>query len=230
MPNCRARTSGPSETRQSGQSNVGVAAHICAAAAGGARFDPDLTPEQRASHENGIWLCQTHAKLVDDDAAHYPKELLFAWKIAAEERAREAQGRPTLKDAGGSRRLVAFQATVKGPREQLQQDVERFLINIGAPVAWGPHYDLVRMVVYEIALNALEHGASPLVELESKAGVVALRDAGKRFGLEDLRAGGSGGHQALTHPTPLAGGHFLLVFTVQPNKNDEFILKHNVYG
>src|SRR5207248_10879375 len=166
------------------------------AALGGARFDPDLTPDQRASRQNGIWLCQTHAKLVDDNAGRYPRQLLLAWKGAAEERAREAQGRPTLKDAGGSRRLVPFHATLKGSRQELQSDVERFLVDIGAPVAWGHHYDLVRMVIYEIALNAVEHGASPTVELESKAGVVVIRDAGTRFGLEELRAGGRGGHQA----------------------------------
>ena len=35
--------------------NIGVAAHICAAAQGGPRYDASITPEERKSFENGIW-------------------------------------------------------------------------------------------------------------------------------------------------------------------------------
>jgi hypothetical protein len=80
------------------------------------------------------------------------------------------------------------------------------------------------MVIYEIALNAIEHGASPNVELESKAGVVAIRDTGTRFGLEDLRAGGRGGHQAVKDLTMAASGTFSLVFMVSSDKNEWFIV------
>ena len=65
--------------------DVGVAAHITAAAEGGPRFDPSLTRQQRSSAENGIWLCQTHAKLVDSDSPRFTVELLRQWKAEAEE-------------------------------------------------------------------------------------------------------------------------------------------------
>jgi hypothetical protein len=76
--------------------NVGVAAHITAASQGGPRFDPSLTESQRASHENGIWLCQNCAKLIDNDVLAYPATLLQAWKREAEENAARAVGKSTL--------------------------------------------------------------------------------------------------------------------------------------
>lgn len=55
-PSCRRVTTGArSDTQRI--VNIGVAAHITAAAASGPRFDAALTVEQRRSVENGIWLC-----------------------------------------------------------------------------------------------------------------------------------------------------------------------------
>lgn len=70
--------------------NIGVAAHITAAAQGGPRYDPNLTPTQRRSAENGIWLCQNCGKLIDNDPRRYTAATLSAWKAAAEERARRS--------------------------------------------------------------------------------------------------------------------------------------------
>ncbi|HXK27228.1 MAG TPA: hypothetical protein VJ646_03125 [Candidatus Binatia bacterium] len=60
--------------------NVGVAAHITAAALRGPRYDSSLTCEERQHQSNGIWLCQTHAKLVDSDSEHFTVEMLRKWK------------------------------------------------------------------------------------------------------------------------------------------------------
>ena len=65
-PNCRKPTTGPQENNHKAI-NIGVAAHITAAAEGGPRYEPELTSEERKSSENGIWLCQNCAKLVDND-------------------------------------------------------------------------------------------------------------------------------------------------------------------
>ena len=56
--------------------NIGVAAHITAAAPGGPRYDATLTPEQRSSIENAIWLCQSCAALVDRDPVRFTVYLL----------------------------------------------------------------------------------------------------------------------------------------------------------
>jgi hypothetical protein len=66
--------------------NVGVASHITAAASGGPRYDSNLSSEQRRHQSNGIWLCQTHGKLVDSDSGHFTIEGLRGWKRLAEER------------------------------------------------------------------------------------------------------------------------------------------------
>lgn len=92
-PDCRAPTSGPSSEDPSAVANIGVAAHICAASPGGARYDPEMTPEQRSDIANGIWLCQNHAKLIDDDEIAFPASLLRDWKETAERMAfLEAKG------------------------------------------------------------------------------------------------------------------------------------------
>lgn len=82
-PNCRRTTSGP-QSDPKGTINVGVAAHITAASKGGPRFDRTITQEERKSDENGIWLCQTCAKLIDNDEGRYSADLLRQWKSLSE--------------------------------------------------------------------------------------------------------------------------------------------------
>jgi hypothetical protein len=88
-PSCQKVTCGPhSEVTRS--VNVGVASHITAAASGGPRYDQSLSQEERTSIENALWLCQTCAKLIDNDGQRYSVSLLKSWKISAEARALRA--------------------------------------------------------------------------------------------------------------------------------------------
>jgi hypothetical protein len=82
-PGCRQPTSGP-QADPKGSINIGVAAHITAASTDGARYDHTLTAEPRSAAENGIWLCQSCAKLVDNDAVRYTVQSLRDWKARAE--------------------------------------------------------------------------------------------------------------------------------------------------
>lgn len=82
-PECQAPTIGP-KMGEPGAQNVGVAAHIKAASPGFARYDDKQTPEARSSFENGIWLCQTHSKLIDHDANTFTVAMLHQWKQQAE--------------------------------------------------------------------------------------------------------------------------------------------------
>ncbi len=86
-PGCRRETSGPGLNPDS-TVNIGVGAHITAAAPGGPRYDTSLTKEQRSSAGNGIWLCQTCSTLIDKDDPRFPICLLAGWKVAAEAYAR----------------------------------------------------------------------------------------------------------------------------------------------
>jgi tetratricopeptide (TPR) repeat protein len=85
-PDCRRETSGPAISTDK-SINIGVAAHITAAAPGGPRFDSQLPPFQRSAGTNGIWLCQTCAKLIDSDVTQFTTSLLLEWKLSAERRA-----------------------------------------------------------------------------------------------------------------------------------------------
>lgn len=84
-PDCGILTRGAT-SNDDGTINVGFAAHITAASPDGPRYDPTLTSEQRKNHSNGIWLCGTHAKLVDSDEGHFTVEKLVKWKRLAERR------------------------------------------------------------------------------------------------------------------------------------------------
>jgi hypothetical protein len=85
-PSCRQPTSGPAED-PTGTINVGVAAHITAAASGGPRYDFSMTREQRVHIDNALWLCQKCAKLIDSDSSRFDLGTLFSWKASAEETA-----------------------------------------------------------------------------------------------------------------------------------------------
>ncbi|WP_318557303.1 hypothetical protein [Geobacter anodireducens] len=90
-PACRVPTTGPTTDPQK-FNNIGVAAHICAAAPGGPRYDVTMTSEQRKNIENGIWLCSSCSTDIDRDPTLYTKEILHQWKTEAERLAREEMG------------------------------------------------------------------------------------------------------------------------------------------
>jgi hypothetical protein len=83
---CKAPTAGPG-SKPDKFINLGIAAHIAAAAPGGPRYNPNMSSAERRSAENGIWLCQKCAKLVDSDPEKFPAELLRQWKWQAEQEA-----------------------------------------------------------------------------------------------------------------------------------------------
>jgi hypothetical protein len=83
-PACRRLTSGATSDGAA-EINIGVASHICAAAPGGPRYDAGITPEQRGSAENGIWLCQDHAHAVDAPDSKFTVQELREWKRLTDE-------------------------------------------------------------------------------------------------------------------------------------------------
>jgi hypothetical protein len=82
-PLCRRLTIRP----QSGSFSAvrqGKAAHISGAAPRSARSKSTMSDEECRSFENGIWLCDICARLVDDNRAEYPEATLRKWKTGAE--------------------------------------------------------------------------------------------------------------------------------------------------
>lgn len=82
-PRCRVVTWGP-RSDQAKSINVGVSAHITAAAPSGPRYDPAISETERVSTTNGVWLCQKCAKLIDNDPERYTVSVLRLWKEQAE--------------------------------------------------------------------------------------------------------------------------------------------------
>ena len=132
-PACKSPTVGAAEGHD-GIVNVGVAAHITAAAPGGPRYDPSLTREERRHQSNGIWLCQTHGKLVDSDSEHFTVGMLRAWKEAAEKQsfraivaphtARDRRGGPVSPDIADWERIETLGLP---PQDDLQSVTLRLL-------------------------------------------------------------------------------------------------------
>jgi anti-sigma regulatory factor (Ser/Thr protein kinase) len=58
----------------------------------------------------------------------------------------------------------------------------------------GRLYDLARVALSEVALNAALHGGARAINLRAGDGTVVIADSGSAFGLGDLLQGGYGGH------------------------------------
>ena len=121
-PECRQSTSGP-QMDPTGVVNIGVAAHISAASPGGARYEADLSPEQRADSSNGIWLCQTCAKLIDNDSIRFSRAVLEGWKRAAERAAAAAltQGKGVVNTSQSG--LAKAERLMPALLEEMREDL-----------------------------------------------------------------------------------------------------------
>lgn len=98
-PQCSTPTYGPGFSPSKSLSK-GVAAHITAAAEGGPRYDLNMSSEERKSINNGIWLCESCAKIIDSATSRYTVEVIERWKSMAEERARKALENPRIVNFG----------------------------------------------------------------------------------------------------------------------------------
>lgn len=98
-PQCRIVTNGAGI-------NIGVAAHIRAAAPLGPRYDATMSQEERRSYENGIWLCQSCSKMIDNDVNYFTIPRLNEWKCLSEEEARKAIGKKIFSEQSASDMLA----------------------------------------------------------------------------------------------------------------------------
>jgi len=195
-PSCRVSTIGPSDSRKGRVSNVGVAAHITAAAAGGPRYDAGMSSAERGSETNGIWLCAVHAKLIDDNEDRFTVKLLKEWKRAAEKSAWREMDR-----GGADALLLDHSVVVPGAQEDgpLREAVLAFFDDCGAAGVWkGGILSSVRLLAYEVLLNSFRHGGAGSVLLRSRKGVVHIEERGVPFGPRQLLAAdGRGGRASL---------------------------------
>lgn len=139
---CRKLTTGP-RTESPNIINIGVGAHITAASPGGPRYDLTLSSEQRESGENGIWLCQNCAKLIDSDPERYSVEVLRAWKANAEASALaelEGETPPQAIDFSAEMDVSYVKKEITGERHDYSLQVT--LTNCGTEPLGSYHIDL----------------------------------------------------------------------------------------
>lgn len=99
-PECRRSQIGPADADNNKSVNLGKAAHICAAASGGPRYDENQTPAQRSSIENGIYLCGACADLIDkNNGAGHPTDIVRGWKEDHEQWVRDRLNKGELDTA-----------------------------------------------------------------------------------------------------------------------------------
>jgi hypothetical protein len=134
FPGCDAVTIGPGHKNNKDVVKLGEAAHIHAAAKGGPRYDPSMTPNERKSIDNGVWMCRMHARIIDQDYVEYSAETLRQWKRQAENRTYNAlkiPGAKTLDDPTTiiqlGRDLVFFGKWVSANANYWMIEVNKFL-------------------------------------------------------------------------------------------------------
>ncbi len=105
FPDCKVRTTGPSQESSEAINDIGKAAHIHAASPGGPRYDSSMTQEQRRSIDNGIWLCATHADLIDRDVTRFSADEIRRWKREHERYIESTVGTPVGIDDRSHRNI-----------------------------------------------------------------------------------------------------------------------------
>jgi hypothetical protein len=120
-PRCRSLTVKP--TADGKTVSLGVAAHVCAAAPGGPRFDPAQTPEERASSDNAIWVCHNCSDRIDKDRANHSEELLRNWRQQHEAWVAEEDFVPGLPKFELS--TLGGLSVPHGPEQIVAEDLQR---------------------------------------------------------------------------------------------------------
>lgn len=155
FPTCRTPTVGATSDGES-EINIGTAAHICAASPGGPRYDEEMSPEERSSAKNGIWMCRDHGKAIDSKDPKFTVQQLREWKKQAEKdswrrvlRNEPARGPALTMDAHLAERirtaaeadLSVFRQTSKWPSTSVQLTLE--VDGFDEPVTTGVLADAV---------------------------------------------------------------------------------------
>ncbi len=104
---------------------LGKIAHICAAEAGGPRFEARMSNEERRAFDNLIVVCGRHHDVIDDpaNAALFPKEILRKHKMAHEGRFKEAERQLLAEFVDATQvNLPTYPKTLKGFAKALDVD------------------------------------------------------------------------------------------------------------
>lgn len=204
-PSCRVLTVGPSDEKATARSMTGVAAHIAGASdgPGSRRYDSAMTPDERSSIDNGIWLCQNHARLIDTDEMRFPATMLHHWRRLAELKCRIEQESGRAPDSSKlelrTEPLAANHIVVPGLgiENELIGDA---LEDCALDVIWGPEITYAaRDFLIEWTRNAFRHGLASKVRIDVSAHAITVDDDGEPFSPYLLIEEQGGGAAAARH-------------------------------
>jgi hypothetical protein len=151
-PDCRATTLAPSEADESRFIYTGRAAHIHSAAGRGSRPNSSLTPEERSSIGNGVFLCAICADMVDDNnGLDYPSETLRAWKAQHDEWVRSNLNKEIDREPATG---VHFNSTVSS-----SQQVAEFMRQGGEELVFRPVFGL-QLSLLILGVHGVDFGAA----------------------------------------------------------------------
>ena len=201
MEGCGKPTVGPSDESPSAVMQIGIAAHICAAAPGpGARrYDLNMTPEERADISNGIWLCSNCATMIDRDAATYTVEKLRNIKRRHEASCRVDPNRGSTDDFGDiiaiGPNIIGVGVIVGSGDARFRVRLKHFVIGTGNDlITFASDFSRVPPQDRYVLLNELGHGrtlsASPEVTKNGNDYEVQLAVGGgaSRLGFDAIGA------------------------------------------
>ncbi len=176
---CGQSTAGPSDESPTAVTNIGEAAHICAAAPGGKRYFASMTSAERKHIDNAIWLCRNHAALIDRDEALYTVDYLRQMKDEHEAtRAKEVQQPSGSRETYG---LIAVGPNIVCTGEILEVDGPSWSLSLkhfvsgdfNALIAFVDGFAHLATADQYILLNAIGDG-----RLLAKAPALSKRDIG----------------------------------------------------
>lgn len=149
-----------------------------------------MTTEERKSYENGIWLCRTHAALIDRDEKYFTIKMLKDWKEQAEKDSGEEiigitssiascklKVKLFYKDLEESRRWIALMKMQRGVRFDItnfpvqnnwEHNVEELVSLIGADIAT----ELIRI------LREIEEMKGGMMKENERIGIKRVADNG----------------------------------------------------
>jgi hypothetical protein len=193
FPQCPQATIGPSEEGPDRISNSGDAAHIVAASPGpGARRANKnrLSADQLKDIDNGIWMCATHARLIDRDEVTYTIAMLRLWRQIREQKAglRQQLGREIVFGPARSAELPLVEDEIKleGVGSE-NETIGNAVLHSCVHEIWGKELaEAVRDLAIELVRNAFGHGYATEFSFSIQPRKIVLSDNGKPFHYEDI--------------------------------------------
>ena len=187
---CGLPTSGPNDSSPDAVTKIGVAAHIHAASPGGPRHLASMTPEERSSIVNGIWMCPTHSTLIDRDTITYTADIIRQMKSAHEQRVAAEMSGVTKSEFDTDLVAIGTDLVFSGELigvngDEWQLRIHHFIIgDISTLISFGERFEQIDPYERYILVNALGDGrqlSGAPAFLKSASGYVVTSKVCKSF-------------------------------------------------